>query len=754
MKTRSFALLLAVSVFASLSGIASAAEIPDIGNSAVSIPWADFKTILEKLQGVTPPPPPPPPVDFALGRGALKGSLGGGRMEITAEYPLNVLKDDWVVCPLVYTGAPVADVLLDGKAAPVTDFGGQIALVLKGPSSHTLAIRFEVAAEMRPGPGVVSLSLPAGAGQVLSLAVGEKLSGVTVDGAVVRDAPGGISAVLTGNSLTVRYNVALEQAEQVEEKLPAKVLLENATLVSIDEGFVRAVAQLDYEVRHAPVTAFVLGVPEGFEVVDVLGASIAGWKVDSATRELTATIGYEVKGAYQLTVVLERSMEGEDFAFALPSLPAKGVERERGAFAVQVTGGVEVTPVTVKDLQPVDAKELPPGLVGGATNPVVLSYKYLRQPFAGELRVVRHKTQAVLGAAIDEANYVVQLTEDGDLVAGATYTVRNNRQQFLQITLPGGEKTALWSSFVSGKPVKPSRDKDGAILLPLEKSGASDGESAGFPVEIIYYAQIPDKLRVAGVLALDMPRVDLPISRSSLTVFAPPRFRYDRVGGSLREWEAVPVTTSVGLLQKADELTMLEDAAPAAAPMMEEAEISGGDTGVALGKAAGMSRSGRGAYGYAEKDVRQKKAEENFQQRLRAAQAAQDTGGAMPTRFTIPQAGSSMRYEELITIGEASNLKLAYWHAKSANWWHKLWRLVSFGFALWLALRARRILATAGARRFVLYAAALVAAAWLAAIADYAILGAVLGLGALFIAWVVGQVRVSRERAEAARTKP
>ncbi|MCZ7586192.1 MAG: hypothetical protein M5R36_24320 [Deltaproteobacteria bacterium] len=52
------------------------------------------------------------------------------------------------------------------------------------------------------------------------------------------------------------------------------------TLVSVDEGFIRAVAQLAFEVRHAPVTEFAVRLPEGFEVADCSGASLIGWKVD------------------------------------------------------------------------------------------------------------------------------------------------------------------------------------------------------------------------------------------------------------------------------------------------------------------------------------------------------------------------------------------------------------------------------------------------------------------------------------------
>ncbi len=734
---RSLPVALALALVAVLAGGADFADaedsLPDINNSEVSIPWADFKLLIEKLQGQTPVPPPPPPVPYALGRGTLTAKLDAGRLDLTAEYPLTIFGSDWVQCPLVPSSTPVADILLDGQTAPVNDNGGEIELVLKGPAAHKLTMRFEVDAPMRPGPGSVELGLPDAAGQVMRLAYGAKLSGVTIDGATMHDENGVVTAVLTGDQLLVRYNVALDKTEgeaaAKEEKLPAKVLVDTGTLVSIDEGFVRAVVQLDYEVRHAPVTEFALAVPEGYEVVDVTGASIAGWRVDAATRMLVATIGYEVKGAYQLTVVLERSIEGEEFTVPFPALPAQNVERDRGHFAVQVTGGVEVTPANIKDLQPVDVKELPGGLAGGATNPVVLSYKYLRHPFSGELKVVRHQTQSVLGAAIDRANYIVQITEDGDCVVSAIYRVRNNRKQFLEVRLPEGEKTALWSSFVADKPVKPSKTKEGAMLLPLEKSAGGNDESAGFDVEVIYYMQLPRHIRVTGTLGLDMPLVDLPISQSYLTVYAPERFRFARLGGSMRPWtQAVTIASPIAGDMLEGEVALPEAAAPSERSVLGK-----------LGAKAGS--------GYWEADDSQKKAEQNFQQRLRAAQSAQDSGGALPTRFTIPKTGSELRYRELVTIGEASTLRLGFALSAVLESLKSLVWLLGLAGALALSWRARKILADSerGLRRFAIFGGALAALAWLAGTTGGVVLGAVIGVGALAARAVTA--RIARRRA-------
>lgn len=713
-------------VFALIATPTLGKTIPDIKDSAVTIPWDDFKKILEELQKVDPVDDPQPPVEYTLGRGSLSGTLDNGQLEITATYPLSVLIKDWVLCPLVSTSTPLADILLDGKNAPVTDSGGNVSVVLKGPSTHTLTMRFSVTAPMRPGPGSVSLSLPQGAGQVLTLKTGSKLSGISVDGATMsRASKGGpVVAILTGDHLNLRYTVASEKKEKATKKLPAKVLVENSTLVSIDEGFIRAVVQLEYEVRHAPVSNFSVMIPESFEVADCTGASLIGWKVDETSRVLKADVGFEVQGAYNLTIVLERSTKQESFTFALPGVKVQDVERERGFFAVQVTGGVEVTvDENFKGLQPVDAKELPSGLRGGATNPIVLSFKYLRHPFSAGLKVIRHKTQPVLAAAIDSANYVIQVTEDGDCVTRAEYTVRNNRKQFMQITLPDSDKVALYSSFVANKPVRPSKTKEGNIMLPLEKSSYQGSELQSFTVEVIYYSNLGSDLDALGRIKMLLPRVDLPISRSMLTVYAPKRYRYKRLSGSMRPPFSKPprMLPVTGFMGGKDDDKFLGD--------ISEGEYKEAPSPPKAAKKA-VSRKVDALF------ERQSKAEAVFQQRIRAAQNVQDQTGALPARFALPQEGTRMRFMELITIQEASTLSLIYLSSRLLS----VFSFLAFLITAAMGWFARKLLLPENKKFFIIGSIAIVVLIAAGGAVEYVVFGAVLGLGARFIRWVALEI--------------
>jgi hypothetical protein len=69
------------------------------------------------------------------------------------------------------------------------------------------------------------------------------------------------------------------------------------------------------------------------------------------------------------------------------------------------------------------------------------------------------------------------VSEDGQMMTEMSLAVRNNARQYLEIALPEGAQ--VWSVFVAGQPVRPSR-RDGKLLLPMERSSGD----ATVPVEV------------------------------------------------------------------------------------------------------------------------------------------------------------------------------------------------------------------------------------------------------------------------------
>jgi hypothetical protein len=124
------------------------------------------------------------------------------------------------------------------------------------------------------------------------------------------------------------------------------------------------------------------------------------------------------------------------------------------------------------------------------------------------------------------------VSEDGKLLVEARYAVRNNQRSFLKVMMPPG--ATLWSSDVAGRPVRPAVAEAGAILLPLEKGRAGE-DAPTFVVSLVYFQGADRSAWLDhGQARVDLPALDLPISRTGIELFYPPRFHVEPQAGSFR----------------------------------------------------------------------------------------------------------------------------------------------------------------------------------------------------------------------------
>jgi hypothetical protein len=208
-------------------------------------------------------------------------------------------------------------------------------------------------------------------------------------------------------------------------------------------------------------------------------------------------------------------------------------ERETGGVAVDIVGAGEVGAQQTRGLERTDPSELG-DIVANRDSPSMIAFRH-RPMAGGELRsltvdVVRYTPQAVVVANVEEARYRALASGDGHLLVEGRYAVRNNQRSFLKATLPSG--ATLWSAEVAGRPIQPGLAADGAVLLPLEKGRA--GEPAPtFVVELVYVQRVEawtDKSRPR----IELPAIDLPISRTGLDLRYSPRYRVEPVAGTFR----------------------------------------------------------------------------------------------------------------------------------------------------------------------------------------------------------------------------
>jgi hypothetical protein len=340
--------------------------------------------------------------------------------------------------------------------------------------------------------------------------------------------------------LAYRYN-ALPYAGQVlvERKQP-RVTAEGLHQLTVTEDQLKLHSTLRYTILYAGVSELALEVSEDAgELVDIEGAEIL-----EKTRAAGAPKGFTrwrvalqrpMLGSYALTVRLDRAVKevgvGKAQLVAVPVVRAVNVAREQGFLAIGKRPNLEVEPVPA-ELEPLDPKELPAAARGGE---VFLAYRYLKQPYALNLKVLRHEYEAVLTTIINRAHLETVLHEDGVAKTELTLEVQNNQRQYLELRLPAGtgpEGSRIQSLFVAGKAVRPARREDGTTMVRMIQSAAA---REVFFIRMVYETQVPPLGTLLQRHALEAPDfLDVPVARTSWRVYLPFGYRYPWFGGSVR----------------------------------------------------------------------------------------------------------------------------------------------------------------------------------------------------------------------------
>jgi len=253
------------------------------------------------------------------------------------------------------------------------------------------------------------------------------------------------------------------------------------------------------------------------------------------------------------------------------------------------------------------------------------------------LAIVRYTQQTVLMANVEEARYRVLLSNDGKDLVQARYAVRNNQWNFVKITLPAG--ATVWSAALSGKPVRPGQSPDGSVLVPLEKSRGGE-DAPEFIVELVYFTR-GTQWEEKGKYALALPALDLPVSRTGLLVYYPPRFK---------------VTAEPGVFRT-------ETYQNPAAPVFSAAE--GG--GVAAGLGGGASIGGPMTVPQQPTNHKGSDTRELVDKFFAKSQGAR-AKGILPIRVDFPAFGPSLfLVAELTSAGQVPSSSLSYQREKKGG---------------------------------------------------------------------------------------
>ncbi|MBK1826205.1 hypothetical protein [Haloferula rosea] len=168
-------------------------------------------------------------------------------------------------------------------------------------------------------------------------------------------APEGLRQVFVYRFPSAEYEYAVA-ADQV---LP-EVSVSEVTIHEMGETDRRILVDLELDIREAPIREWTVGIPDGFAVAELSGASVADYNVASegkgGVRPLKILFGSAVAGRQLVTMKLERNQSAAVGDWALPRLRHEGAKSTRGFIGVASAPGYRVVAGPMKGLveNPVD----------------------------------------------------------------------------------------------------------------------------------------------------------------------------------------------------------------------------------------------------------------------------------------------------------------------------------------------------------------------------------------------------------------
>ncbi len=561
---------------------------------------------------------------------------------------LEVFKKGWTQLPLVSSNVGLIDVSINKGASYVIMQGGKYYLIVDKPGRYNLDIEFliKAARERENGPGSFSFEMMPAPISQFEFTMPESGVDIFVEPAikveVKREANRTVAwAIMPNtNALNVRWTKALPKEDITPVKLEPKLFGDTATYASVGEGLIRLRTVINYSILQSEVSNLRVALPEDVNILDVQGKDLRDWKVSSRDGQqyLDVYLTFGIKGSYALSLTYERNIGEGSVVASVPWVKTVGTERETGYFGIAAATNVELAVNKIEHVNLIDVRELPSYIWTSSANPILLAFKYLKHPFSISIDVTKHEEVPILVAAVDSANYVTLETDEGKSLTKAIYRIRNNVKQFIHLVLP--KDTVLWSVFVAGKPVKPAVDKNGSILIPLEKSQLAGESLTQFTVEIVYLSSLP-KMGFTGGLKLAVPQTDIPVSVLTWSVYLPLDYLYFNFGGDVKPLKEGMSLPSLAITRSLE----------------------------------GMAQSDQQAIGsqYSPREV--------FKQEFQGSRVS----GVLPIKIDIPEQGRLYRFSKLL-ITEKENPKLTVNFIKVSSRIQGLFKFSIFIAALVLAI--------------------------------------------------------------------
>jgi hypothetical protein len=521
-------------VFASVFSASLSAQESSRSSGWIALPASDYQSLRAKAYPGEPGPEIPP-VQAVLTRIGYDLHINGEMATGQASLTIDVIKDGWVRVPIP-SSLLVREAKLDGKPVSLVSterIPGEKSAVFQHQGRATLLL--DIVLPVTVNAANESISLPSAAAGITRASVRLPRQGVELK------LTGGFLAeksATESESEWVAYGRGNEplvfswwrKADDHRSSQPLRMRGSLTELIGLGEDTTSVQAEINAEILQGAAQEMKIQLPDKVTINQVAGAMVADWEMKPGELVVTFLEPVEKTARFIIAGEIRTPREGQ---IDIPLLRLLNAERESGGAAVEVLGAGEITGRKSVGLESADATDLGE-IVSSRQSPSLIAFRFRSGDSKAErslsVNVARYTQESVLMANIEEARYQILMSEEGKTLVQASYAIRNNRKNFLKVTLP--KDAVVWSAALSGRPVRPGQASDGSLLLPLEKGRAGE-EAPVFAAEILYFSR-GNKWENSGKLKLSLPSLDLPVSRTGLLYFHPPLYAITAEPGSFR----------------------------------------------------------------------------------------------------------------------------------------------------------------------------------------------------------------------------
>lgn len=313
----------------------------------------------------------------------------------------------------------------------------------------------------------------------------------------------------------------------------AKVYGQTHNLVSLSGESVELFSVVDYTILYAPQKTFRIELPAGYDVVSADGQGAFHHRIEVVDHKpvLVGETAFGMRDHYEISLRLKRTLAVDEKRVQMPVLELLDVERDTGFVAIEIPGKLSVEGVDGDGLVPLDVRELPEKIVMSAVSPVVRAFRYADRRGPVWLRVARYPERALATGGVDQLVATSVVTTDGRIMTDARLELRNVLEQYLALEID--ERATVESATIDGRPVKPSRDDRGRVLLPLVRSKREGGRLVPFEVQLVYRFDVA-AMSLVGRRELVLPKLDVPVSSLEWNVYVPGGYAATELDGPVR----------------------------------------------------------------------------------------------------------------------------------------------------------------------------------------------------------------------------